>query len=109
WFSLHFARRDRATAIGRTRCDRTNADSASLLPERESCSCRSRRKSKKQHQDVDLACLSRRSLGEDGSIYQGMAVCAEGRCATQYSSPSRATRKSRLGSVSSVAPQTAHL
>src|SRR6476646_1060741 len=32
---------------------------------------------------------------------------AFGRCAMQYSSPSRATRKSRFGSLSSVAPQTA--
>src|SRR5262249_31790916 len=32
---------------------------------------------------------------------------AFGKCAMQYSSPSRATRKSRFGSLSSVAPQTA--
>ena len=41
--------------------------------------------------------------------YVPTAFALHGKCAMQYSSPSRATRKSRFGSVNSVAPQTAHL
>ena len=41
------------------------------------------------------------------NLTAGVAVF--GKCAMQYSSPSRATRKSRFGSLSSVAPQTAQL
>src|SRR5260370_25228704 len=36
-------------------------------------------------------------------------LCARGKCALHYSSPSRETRNSRFGSLNSVAPQTAHL
>ena len=43
------------------------------------------------------------------SSSQTAALAGRGRCARQYSSPSRATRNSRLGSVNSVAPQVAHL
>ena len=38
---------------------------------------------------------------------QTAAFAGRGRCAMQYSSPSRATRNSRLGSLNSVAPQVA--
>src|SRR5207248_9919916 len=37
------------------------------------------------------------------------AFAGRGRCARQYSSPSRDTRNSRLGSLASVAPHVAHL
>jgi hypothetical protein len=45
----------------------------------------------------------------DRVLRQTAALADRGRCAMQYSSPSRATRNSRLGSDNSVAPHVAHL
>src|SRR5207302_10887054 len=55
------------------------------------------------------ASVSGERNGVKARCRQTGAFAGRGRWAMQYSSPSRATRNSRLGSLNSVAPHVAHL